>query len=255
MECNTPLKKGEKNNMKNEFEQNNIAKVAGRVFTQPKSTHMIEGEAFYEFILEVKRLSSVYDYIPVTISERVLQGCPEIMQGDEIGILGEFRSYNKLENEKSKLILNVFARDVYLGDEVELLGESNSVKITGYICKQPVYRTTPFKREICDVLLAVNRRNGKSDYLPCIFWGRNAKFMEAQEIGVKVQIDGRIQSRVYTKKLEDGSSEERTAYEISVSTLKLCDLDDDDSASTKADAYREYLEQNTSNFSNKAMEK
>lgn len=226
--------------MKNEIEQTNVSKVVGVVFEAPKKSHEIEGESFYELVLEVRRLSDTYDYIPVTISERSLKGT-EIQKGDEIGVEGEFRSYNKLENEKSKLILHVFAKEVYFGDEIDCLGSnSNEVNLTGFVCKDPVYRVTPFKREICDVLIAVNRRNGKSDYIPCIFWGRNAKYMEAQPVGTKINIEGRIQSRVYTKKHDDGSVEERTAYEISVSRLK--NLDEADSSSLKTDAYREYMD-------------
>lgn len=238
--------------MKNENEQTNITKVVGRVVKGPEKSHEIEGEIFFELVLEVKRLSDVYDYIPVTISERTLEGHPEIMEGDEIGVEGEFRSYNKLENEKSKLILHVFAKDVYNQNDIDDIGETNYVNITGYVCKAPVYRVTPFKREICDVLIAVNRRNNKSDYLPCIFWGRNAKYMQAQPVGTKINIEGRIQSRVYIKKLEDGITEEKTAYEISVSKLRQVDQDED--LSLKTDAYKEFLTNNPIYESNAAQE-
>lgn len=225
--------------MKNENEQTNACKVMGRVFDIPKKSHEIEGESFYELVLEVRRLSDTFDYIPVTISERTLKG--DIQKGEEIAVEGEFRSYNKLENEKSKLILHVFAKEIYVDGELEFFGNNaNEVNLTGFVCKDPVYRVTPFKREICDVLIAVNRRNGKSDYIPCIFWGRNAKYMESQEVGTKINIEGRIQSRIYTKKHDDGSVEERTAYEISVSRLK--NLDDVDTSSQKTDAYREYMD-------------
>ena len=194
--------------MKNVNEQNNIARVIGRITTQPKKSHEIEGEKFYEMTLEVKRLSDTYDYIPVTVSERILDG-RTICEGDTIAVEGEFRSYNKQEEERSKLILHVFARDLWTENELEEIGDlsdSNKVCITGYVCKEPIFRTTPFKREICDALIAVNRRNFKSDYLPCIFWGRNARFMEKQEIGTKISIEGRIQSRTYTKKLDRKST-------------------------------------------------
>ena len=234
--------------MKNEQEQNNIAKVAGIVFTEPRMAFEKDGERFYELILEVKRLSDQRDYLPITISERILDVSNKIHRGDEVGFLGEFRSYNKQENDRSKLILNVFAKEVFLGDLVEELGESNFVELTGFVCKTPVYRTTPFNREICDVLLAVNRKNFKSDYIPCIFWGRNARFMENQSVGCKVNIKGRIQSRIYLKKLPDGTSQERTAYEISVSELKICDIDDQSSA--KTDDYKEYFQQNATEYDN-----
>ena len=134
-----------------------------------------------------------------------------------------------------------------MGADIDNLGNiSNEVNLTGYVCKTPIYRITPFKREICDVLIAVNRRNGKSDYLPCIFWGRNAKYMESQPVGAKINIEGRIQSRSYIKKFDDGRSEEKTAYEISVSRLK--NLDDIDASSQKTDAYREFIEQTNYTF-------
>ena len=190
--------------MKNENEQNNVARIIGRVAVEPKKSHEIEGEGFYELVLEVKRLSETYDYIPVTISERTLD-FRRIEKGDNIAVVGEFRSYNKQENEKSKLILHLFVKELYLEDELSMLDDpsnTNSILITGYLCKDPIYRVTPFKREICDALIAVNRRNFKSDYLPCIFWGRNARFMENQQVGTKISIEGRIQSRQYIKNLK-----------------------------------------------------
>lgn len=138
-----------------------------------------------------------------------------------MAIEGGFRSYNKLQDEKSKLILHVFAKDVFTQENLDDYSapSSNYVYLEGFICKAPVFRTTPFKREICDALLAVNRRHNKSDYLPCICWGRNARYMQSREVGDKVVIEGRIQSRTYSKKLEDGSEEERVAYEISVAKM------------------------------------
>lgn len=206
--------------MKNEIkETNNIATIIGRVSADPVFSHEIEGEKFMETIIEVKRLSDTYDYIPVTFSDRLIEIMPR--ENDYIAINGEFRSYNKQENDKSKLILHVFAKELYREEDFGLIdmNNTNNVTLTGYICKDPIYRVTPFKREICDALIAVNRRNFKSDYIPCIFWGRNARFMEGQEVGKKVSIEGRIQSRIYTKKLEDGSEEQRTAYEVSVQKM------------------------------------
>lgn len=229
--------------MKNVNEQNNIARVIGRITTQPKKSHEIEDEKFYEMTLEVKRLSDTFDYIPVTVSERILDG-RTICEGDTIAVEGEFRSYNKQEEERSKLILHVFARDLWTENELEEIGDlsdSNKVCITGYVCKEPIFRTTPFKREICDALIAVNRRNFKSDYLPCIFWGRNARFMEKQEIGTKISIEGRIQSRTYTKKFPNGLEEERVAYEISVGKLKQLEMED---VYPKNEEYKDYLQEN-----------
>lgn len=229
--------------MKNINEQNNIAHVIGRIATEPLKSHEIEGENFYELILEVKRLSETYDYIPVTISERLLNS-RGLALGDMIAVEGEFRSYNKLEDDKSKLILHVFARELYTEnefDQVEDLTDTNSVVITGYVCKNPVFRVTPFKREICDALIAVNRRNYKSDYLPCIFWGRNARCMDKQPIGTKVSLEGRIQSRTYVKKLPNGLEEERVAYEISVGKLKELGMTE---VYPKNEEYRTYIEEN-----------
>ena len=226
--------------MKNENEQTNFAKVVGRVVGEVKNSHVVEGERFFELTVEAKRLSETYDYLPVTISERILEG-REILPGDRIGVLGEFRSYNKQENEKSKLILHVFAKDVLLGEDAEKLEDYNSVLLTGYLCKDPIYRITPFNREICDALIAVNRKNFKSDYIPCIFWGRNARFMEKQGVGKKISLEGRIQSRIYTKKYSNGLEEEKTAYEISVSKLK--DFENEEyEVSQKHQEYRDYME-------------
>ena len=239
--------------MKNENEQNNVARIIGRVAVKPKRSHEIEGESFYELVLEVKRLSETYDYIPVTISERTMNN-HALEIGDNIAVIGEFRSYNKQENEKSKLILHVFVKEMYLEkdfDKLDDLENSNNVLITGYICKEPIYRVTPFKREICDALIAVNRRNFKSDYLPCIFWGRNARFMDNQQIGTKISIEGRIQSRQYLKKLDNGDEEKRTAYEISVNKLKALQENEE---YIKNEAYKDFLRDCNTQIK-KAMEK
>ena len=169
---------------------------------------------FYELLLSVPRLSSQTDILPLTISERLLPLLKKY--GDEVGILGQLRSYNKLENDKSRLILTIFVRDVVDASE---LNETNKICLTGYVCKEPIYRTTPFGREITDVLIAVNRAYNKSDYLPCIAWGRNARFAGDLTIGGKVEILGRIQSREYVKKLDDSSVVNKIAYEVSISSI------------------------------------
>jgi len=224
--------------MKNENEQTNHAKVVGRVVKELKSSHEIDGEKFYEFTLEIKRLSETYDYIPVTISERIL-GKEKIKVGERIGVEGEFRSYNKQENDKSKLILHVFAKNLIREKELENIEDENQVVLLGYLCKEPIYRITPFNREICDALIAVNRKNFKSDYLPCIFWGRNARFMEKQIIGKRIGIEGRIQSRIYTKKYANGLEEEKVAYEISVA--KLRDNETENEIIGKNEVYKNFL--------------
>ena len=200
--------------MNNFYEKNNQVVLRGICQGSPKYSHSVMGEGFYEFTLAVARLSAEVDYLPVTISERLL---PEIKDtSKEIGIIGQLRSYNKLEGEKSRLILTIFVREIVPAEELNL---SNQISITGYVCKEPIYRTTPFGREITDILIAVNRAYNKSDYLPCIAWGRNARFAGDLEVGEKVELTGRIQSRTYTKKIDENTSVNKTAYEVSVASI------------------------------------
>lgn len=204
--------------MNENYLKNNRVFLSGRVAREPQYSHELFGEGFYEFYLEVKRLSGQTDVLPVTVSERIMNGA-DLTEGALVALSGQFRSYNKLENEHSKLMLTVFVRDFLPYDPDEQ--NPNLVELNGYICKPPVYRTTPFNREICDVLLAVNRGYNKSDYIPCIAWGRNARFVRDAEVGVNVIIGGRIQSRKYNKKLPDETIEERVAYELSVSKITV----------------------------------
>ena len=204
--------------MNENYLKNNREFLSGRVAREPQYSHELFGEGFYEFYLEVKRLSGQTDVLPVTVSERIMNGA-DLTEGALVALSGQFRSYNKLENEHSKLMLTVFVRDFLPYDPDEQ--NPNLVELNGYICKPPVYRTTPFNREICDVLLAVNRGYNKSDYIPCIAWGRNARFVRDAEVGVNVIIGGRIQSRKYNKKLPDETIEERVAYELSVSKITV----------------------------------
>ena len=197
--------------------------MVGKVTSEKKFSHEIYGESFYIFDLEVARLSGNADIIPITISERLILE-KELEIGDRVSIEGQFRSYNSYENEKNRLILTVFAKDIkYLTEEEENPSEkvSNEVTLVGYICKKPIYRQTPFGREISDILLAVNRAYNKSDYIPAIAWGRNARFCQNIEVGTKVKIAGRVQSRNYEKKFEDGTTQTRTAYEVSISSLEI----------------------------------
>lgn len=196
---------------------NNKVRLSGFVETKPAFSHELYGEGFYEFLLKVPRLSQQCDIIPVTVSERLMNGV-DFSAGARLSVNGQFRSYNKLVDGKSKLMLTVFVRDFYVAEPDE---NPNEVELCGYICKAPIYRTTPFNREICDLLIAVNRAYNKSDYIPCIAWGRNARFVRDIEIGQKLQISGRIQSRQYTKKLSEEISETRTAYELSISKIVL----------------------------------
>ena len=195
-----------------EFDNNKVY-LCGVIDSQPTFSHEIYGEGFYDTTLRVKRLSLQEDIIPITISERLIAE-KNLVVGKKLAIRGQFRSYNKLVGNKSKLMLTVFVREIVPEMENE---DSNIIELVGYICKEPIYRTTPFKREICDLLLAVNRAYNKSDYLPCIAWGRSARFISGVGVGEKLYISGRIQSREYQKKLENGSVETRTAYEVSIS--------------------------------------
>lgn len=196
--------------------KNNKVFISGEVISAPKFSHEVYGEGFYEFDLKVTRLSDSFDIIPVTVSDRLLQD-NEISIGSKICGNGQFRSYNKLEDNKSKLMLTVFLREILPYEETD---NPNYIEITGYVCKEPVFRVTPFKREISDVLLAVNRSYNKSDYLPCIAWGRNARYVKNFNIGDKVVVSGRIQSRDYQKKINDELIT-KTAYEVSLNKIEL----------------------------------
>jgi len=197
---------------------NNKVFLCGKVDSELKYSHELYGEAFYEFSLVVKRLSSHFDRLPITVSERLMQGL-DLKVGAEVALNGQFRSYNKLEGDRSKLMLTVFVRDFMVGVVDEL--NPNLAVLSGHICKPPVYRTTPFNREICDILLAVNRAYNKSDYIPCIAWGRNARFVKEIETGQKISIAGRIQSREYHKRLCDERVEARVAYELSINKISI----------------------------------
>lgn len=207
--------------MNTNYLENNHLVLIGKVASEKKYSHEIYGEKFYIFNLEVVRLSATVDMIPITISERLLTGINLEME-KSLKIEGQFRSYNNYENEKNKLILTVFAKEIMEASLDENKEEvSNEVKLVGYICKKPIYRQTPFGREIADILLAVNRAYNKSDYIPCIAWGRNARFCENMEVGTEVKLTGRVQSRIYEKKHEDGTVEEKVAYEVSIASLEI----------------------------------
>ena len=167
----------------------------------------------------VNRLSNFADYIPVMVSERLLDVSKD-WKGQYISVVGQFRSYNRHEEKKNRLVLSVFARELSLVQEVDEDVKSNQIFLDGYICKEPIYRKTPLGREIADLLIAVNRSYGKSDYIPCICWGRNARFASTFEVGTHVQIQGRIQSREYVKKINELETEKRIAYEVSVSKIE-----------------------------------
>jgi len=202
--------------MNNMTEKNNKVFISGEIVTEAEFSHEVYGEGFYEMSVLVKRLSGQGDILPITVSERLIAD-KNLSVGSVINALGQFRSYNKLVNGKSKLMLTVFVREIL---DFSPAQNPNTIVLVGYLCKPPVYRTTPFNREIADVLLAVNRSYNKSDYIPCIAWGRNARFAKNLAVGEKIAISGRIQSREYQKRLDDDEIKIFTAYEVSIS--KLC---------------------------------
>jgi len=198
---------------------NNQVSIAGEVISDFTFSHDVFGEGFYVLEVVVSRLSNSYDMIPVMVSERLIDVKLDY-KGKFVEILGQFRSYNRHEESKNKLVLSVFAREIKMVDELSENAKPNHIFLDGFVCKPPIYRKTPLGREIADVLLAVNRPYGKSDYIPCICWGRNARFAESFAVGGHVQIWGRIQSREYQKKLNETDFEKRVAYEVSVSKLE-----------------------------------
>lgn len=198
---------------------NNQVSIAGEVISDFTFSHDVFGEGFYVLEVVVSRLSNSYDMIPVMVSERLID-VKQDYKGKFVEVLGQFRSYNRHEESKNKLVLSVFAREVKIVEELSENAKPNHIFLDGFVCKPPIYRKTPLGREIADVLLAVNRPYGKSDYIPCICWGRNARFAESFTVGGHVQIWGRIQSREYQKKVSDIDFEKRVAYEVSVSKLE-----------------------------------
>ena len=214
-------------------EKNNKVYVMGEIVSDAKFSHEVYGEGFYEFFVKVPRLSGQADILPVTLSERLIQGAT-LEKGKTLCAVGQFRSYNKLENGKSRLMLTVFVREL-----LEELPDKNpnSILLSGYICKPPVYRTTPFNREIADVLIAVNRAYNKSDYIPCIAWGSNARFVQNLTVGDRIAVSGRIQSREYQKKFSDTDIRTMTAYEVSVSKLAAFDEGEEFALDNEFDLY------------------
>ncbi len=214
-------------------EKNNRVYVSGEIVSDATFSHEVYGEGFYEFSVRVMRLSGQADILPVTLSERLIQGAM-LGKGKTICAVGQFRSYNKIENGKSRLMLTVFVREL-----LETLPDKNpnSILLSGYICKPPVYRTTPFNREIADILIAVNRAYNKSDYIPCIAWGRNARFVKNLTVGDKIAISGRIQSREYQKKLSETDVRTMVAYEVSISKLAAFDSAEEFDIDSEFDLY------------------
>lgn len=204
----------------NRIVENNQVTISGEIASGFKFSHETYGEKFYIVDVNVQRMSDASDIVPVTVSERLID-VSEDYTGRFVSVTGQLRSYNKQYGEKKRLVLSVFAQEFDLLGEDVSINNDNHIFLDGYICKQPIYRKTPLGREIADVLLAVNRPYGKSDYIPCICWGRNSRYVGKLNVGEHCSVTGRIQSRIYIKTLDDGSTEERTAYEVSVNKMEV----------------------------------
>lgn len=199
---------------------NNQAQVTGVIADEFKFNHEIYAEKFYTFTLNIPRLSGTFDSVRVMISERLLAG-ETFSVGDTVDIDGQFRSYNSYEpSGDNRLVLTIFAKDIRPGT-VDKSHNPNTLYLNGFICKSPVYRTTPFGREITDLLIAVNRSYNKSDYIPVIAWGRNARYAKTLNVGDNVKVWGRIQSRNYQKHISEDEVVTKTAYEVSVNRMEL----------------------------------
>ena len=204
----------------NEVIVNNQVTISGEIVSEFKFSHELYGEKFYLMDVEVPRLSGSSDKIPVMVSERLVDVEQDFM-GVKVKVEGQFRSYNRHEEKKNRLVLSVFAREIELVDEIEISEKSNQIYLDGFICKEPVYRETPLGREIADILIAVNRPYGKSDYIPCICWGRNARFASGLGVGTRCIVKGRIQSREYNKKISETEVEKKIAYEVSINKVEV----------------------------------
>ena len=200
--------------------ENNKVSVIGKVISEFTFSHEVFGEGFYILEVAVNRLSDQADIIPLMISERLID-VKQDYRGQTIEAIGQFRSYNRHEGTKNRLVLSIFVREYSFMEEFTDYTKTNQIFLDGFICKEPIYRKTPLGREIADLLVAVNRPYGKSDYIPCIAWGRNARYASQFEVGSRLRIWGRVQSREYTKKISETESEKRVAYEVSVSKLEF----------------------------------
>lgn len=197
--------------------ENNQVNICGKIVEELKFAYQISREGVYSTKIQVERLSNSFDVIPVLISEKLIN-VKEYYVGKTVQIKGQFHSRNYHKENKSHLLLYIFAEEIFLEQNQN---QENQIFLDGFICKQSAYRRTPLGREIADLLLAVNRPYGKSDYIPCICWGRNAKFAEKFKVGEHIQIWGRIQSREYIKRINKTETEKRIAYEVSINKLKM----------------------------------
>ena len=224
--------------------ENNRVCIIGEIVSEFTFSHEVFGEGFYIANVSVNRLSDMVDVIPLMISERLIDVTKDY-RGMKIEVAGQFRSYNRHEGTKNKLVLSIFVRELRFLEDDEMPEEqskSNQIFLDGYVCKPPIYRKTPLGREIADVLIAVNRPYGKSDYIPCIAWGRNARYAASLEVGAHLLVWGRVQSREYAKKISETEVEKRVAYEVSISKIELADKSEPDTV-TAAESHEDIDEQ------------
>lgn len=208
-----------------ENRENNQVTVSGTVLGAPTYSHTVYAERFYVFTMRIARLSETGDEVNILVSDRLMETGPAVTEGESLTVTGQFRSYNNYAGEGSRLVLTVFAKSLANADEAALT-QPNFIYLDGYICKPPVYRTTPFGREITDILVAVNRAYNKSDYIPAIAWGRNARYCKDMPVGTRIRIEGRIQSRTYIKRIDEETSITKTAYEVSVGKLEVVETEE-----------------------------
>ena len=204
--------------------ENNQVTIMGEIVSEFTYSHEVFGEGFYTVEVSVNRLSNMADIIPLMISERLIDVTQDY-RGQIIEVIGQFRSYNRHEGNRNRLVLSIFVRELEFAEELKEQSKTNQIYLDGYICKPPVYRRTPLGLEIADLLIAVNRPYGKSDYIPCISWGRNARYAASFAVGSHIEVWGRVQSREYTKKISEEETEKRVAYEVSISKIEMA-LDD-----------------------------
>lgn len=200
--------------------ENNSARLVGTIIEELKFSHSVLGEKFFETKICVQRKSENTDIIPVIISERIMNG-EQNWYGKKVWLYGQFRSHNADDGNRRRLFLQFFVQEWHFADDEKY--DKNDIALDGYIVKNPIYRETPSGYRICDLLIAVNRNYAKSDYIPCIAWGRTAVYAATLDVGTRIRIDGRIQSREYEKKLSETETEKRTAYEVSVLMMEVVD--------------------------------
>ena len=194
----------------NEEPNTNYAELSGLVDAEPQFSHETRGERFYSFPVRIRRLSGTADVIQVLVRQTTIL-TEDLHTGQPVHVFGQLRSYNNKSGVGPKLMLHVFAKEL----NTQPMEDRNDILLHGTICKQPNFRTTPMGREICDFMLAVNRKYGRSDYLPCIAWGQKARLLACLDVGTVLSLRGRIQSRQYIKVIND-LPVEKTAYEVSL---------------------------------------